>query len=115
MCPNRLPPSFPLLVTVLNWLHFNTKSRHFFFSKLSFLESPWGRSRGGGGSCGHCFKAFFDKCGFLRPSCVLVGTQLSRVFAVSGVWSIGCEPEPGLAEYSLQGTLPDLPRADFGA
>lgn len=36
----------PPLLTALNWLHFNTKSRHFFFFKvLSFLESPWGRSR----------------------------------------------------------------------
>lgn len=41
-----LPPSSPLLLTALNWLHFNTKSRHFFFFKaLSFLESPSGRSR----------------------------------------------------------------------
>lgn len=37
--------------------------------------------------------------------------QLSRAFSVSGVWSAGCELEPGLAVYSLQGTGPNLPRA----
>lgn len=59
-----LPPSSPLLLTALNWLHFNTKSRHFFFFQSAlFPRVSLGEEQEV--ALVDTILAFQNKCGFL--------------------------------------------------
>lgn len=59
-----LPPFSPLLLTALNWLHFNTKSRHFFF-KVLFPRVSLEEEQGVEVALVDTVVAFRNKCGSL--------------------------------------------------
>lgn len=65
--PSHASLPSPLLLTALNWLHFNTKSRHFFFQSALFPRVSLGEEQEVAVAVAlvDTVLAFRDKCGFL--------------------------------------------------